>query len=379
MANSVIELLAKGDFYFGNPSSVHKEGKKAKKVIRSVKDFLYDLFSLSPDKFDLIFHSGATEGINNIIKGYFLHYFQEKKMGHFFYALTDHSSVRNTVDVIKTLGHTTHHLKVNKNGDFDEEDLKQKILQIRKNDSTVPILINYTFVNNENGVVWPLFKIKKIKEEFGVDVHVDAAQSIGKIDLWWKLDDLLDAYTYSGHKFGALKGIGFSFISTKLPLTPLISGGGQQGGKRSGTENVLGIQSLQLSLEELKGSFDFERLNYAKMYFEEELAKRFGDKIEIISKNAQNRNGNTTFLVVKNQKSDVVQAAFDIEGIQVGTGSACSSETTLTSAVLMAQGYLESDAQSAIRFSFPFNFSTEDVKECLEKITVILERLVLSS
>lgn len=125
--------------------------------------------------------------------------------------------------------------------------------------------LNYTYVNNESGVVWPLEWALDLKKETKCFVHVDAVQAAGKIANWEMLLPELDAYTFSGHKFGALKGIGFTFFNKELDFNPLIVGGTQQEGLRAGTENALGVYTIKLALHEMKENFNADALSIAKM------------------------------------------------------------------------------------------------------------------
>ena len=201
-------LISGGDVAFANPSSTHHEGKKAKAVLEDCQDELYRIFGLKEKDFDLIFHSGATEGINSIVKGAS---FALDKLT-FVYVKTDHSSVRTQQDFLKAQGHKVLPMDVNSAGEYDLDSFIS-LLKKEKN----PILVNWTWVNNETGVVFKLEDALKIKEETGALIHVDAVQSVGKIKEWRNLLDTLDGHTYSGHKFGALKGVGFSFLKKRLP------------------------------------------------------------------------------------------------------------------------------------------------------------------
>lgn len=366
----MIEWLKQGDFAFANPSSLHASGRKAKKQLHEVQDYLLTSFGLK-DSHEIIFHSGATEGINMILRGLSQCSLQNQKAPvQFFYAPTDHSVVTVLAEELSQQGHHSFPILVDHQGDFSEEPL---INQIKANNPTRTI-INYTFVNNETGVVWPLELAEKIKKETGAFIHVDAVQAPGKISNYDQLSPELDAYTFSGHKFGALKGIGFTFIKKGLPCIPLIKGGGQQKGWRSGTENTFGIYSLKLALEELKKNFDFEELLQAKLSLETQLKNFLGDRLIIVAEKAKWRNANTITLILKNAKSDLVQAACDMSGIEVSSGSACSSGSMNPNRVLMAMGFDEACARCGLRLSFSPYLNQRQAEEYFQGLSKVFAK-----
>jgi cysteine desulfurase len=346
LSKSVINFIGSGDFLFGNPASVHSTGKKAKKFINETSEFIFDLFKIHKSDFSLIYHSGATEGINSFFKGIAFKQFKNKKKCAFFFSTVDHSAVINLEEDLKAFGHDVVFFPVDKNGDFDQvkliEDIKRSTV---KGEQAV---LNYTYVNNENGVVWPLDDALKIKKETQAIIHVDAVQLIGKIPQWEILNTELDAYTFSGHKFGALKSVGFSFIKKSVELSPLIVGGSQQNGFRAGTENALGIYSLKLALLDIISDFYPEELHKAKIILENILEK----KGHIVSKFAKKRNLNTIFVMFGAQNSTDLNTRFDLQGIDVSRGSACSSGIVKENRILLNMGFSSVESLSSIRFSF---------------------------
>lgn len=366
LAKSVKHFLASGDFLFGNPASVHSTGKKSKKYINETSDFLYNLFQIAPENFSIIFHSGATEGINSFFKGIALHHFKHKKKCAFFFSTVDHSSVVNLEEDLKVLGHDIYFFQVDKNGDFSEEQLIKDIL--KSSEAGVQPVINYTYVNNETGIVWPLEKAKKIKSMTNAIVHVDAVQVVGKIPHWENISLDLDAYTFSGHKFGALKSVGFTFLRNSIALSPWIVGGGQQGGFRSGTENALGIYSLKLALLDMIDNFKAVELQNAKELIE----NIFINKGIIIGKNSQNRNLNTILVVFNQTYSSDLNTRFDLHGIDVSKGSACSSGIVKENRVLLTMGFSKEESLSAIRFSFSSFLTVEEAQKISLQIQKVL-------
>jgi cysteine desulfurase len=335
---------------------------------------LYSLFGLNPEEFNLYYHSGATEGINAFFKSQATQFFKEKKSASFFFSQVDHACVVELVEDLTMLGAHVHFFSVNKRGDFDLDELISKIKQ-ESASGRIPF-VNFTYVNNETGVVWPLSLAEKIKEETGAFIHVDAVQLVGKIEHWQILSPKLDAFTFSGHKFGAMKGIGFSFFKKSLNFTPFLRGGGQQGGFRAGTENALGVYSLKLALGDIVEHFDPIELMKAKTLIENSLTECLGSLGEIVGHDQINRNLNTIFLILYGQKAEVMSTRFDLQGMDISTGSACSSGIIKENRVLLAMGYGARDSKSAIRFSFSPFMNQVEAHEYFLKIKQTLSAIL---
>ena len=364
ITDNVCNWLASSEYPQGNPASIHTTGKQALWEIDQVKEFLHTTFQLPEQQHRIFFHSGASEGITTLLIG-----FEKKKPIHFFYLTTDHSCVVNIAQTISASGHNVYPISTDQNGNFDEQELIDRIKFCSGS-----VLLNCTWVNNETGVVIPLKKIVLIKEQTGCTVHIDAVQSTGKIPHWNRLSPELDAYTFSGHKFGALKGSGFSFLSKTYPLTPLIP---PSPGRpyRGGTENLLGIMSLKLALEELQRHYSFEEQVRAKNLLEQKLAQLIKDRGEIVAPKGF-RNGNTICLILHDTKAQISTLAFSMAGIDVGSGSACSSGSGTPSRVLVSMGYPENKAKNALRFSFSPQFHESEVEEYYQKIESVLVRFL---
>lgn len=368
LAKSIQDLFVSGDVFFANPSSIHSSGKNSKRIIEQTKDFLYDTFSIKEKDFSILFHSGATEGINTIIKSFFL----DNPNAIYFYFETDHSVLRSLGTYLANKGISVIPLPVLEDGSFDLDKICNTIKTNTIGDKRA--LLNYTWVNNETGVVFPIDLAEKIKEKTNIVIHVDAVQGPFKVDNWTKLSKNIDAYTFSGHKFSSLKGIGFSFFKENLKLKPLLVGGNQQGGLRSGTQNVLGIYSLELALKDNIKIFNFEKSLKFKNMIEKNIENLLGDSVEIIAKNNKHRSCNTINLILKNTTSDISLMAFDLAGVDVSSGSACSSGSMLPSHVLKAMGKSDEEAKSAIRLSFPIFFAEKDRDFAWKKIENVLAR-----
>lgn len=303
-----------------------------------------------------------------------LKYFKEKKVASFFFSTVDHACVVLLKDDLEALGHHVFFFEVNREGLFDTQELITKInhQQHLGHES----FINFTYINNETGIVWPLSLALKIKEETNAFLHVDAVQLVGKISNWNHLSPVLDAYTFSGHKFGALKGVGFSFVKNDLKFSPLLVGGNQQLGLRPGTENVIGIYSLKLALEDIKEHFSATELLEAKNEIESKLINLIGTKGEVVGFHSPERNLNTIFLVLHGQKAEILSAKFDLQKVDLSTGSACSSGIIKENRILMSMGYSFDDSRSSLRFSFSPLMKKSEAQKYFEKIESVFKGIL---
>ena len=302
-------------------------------------------------------------------KGLAFQGFKEKKSYSFFFSKTDHACVFNLKEDLEILGHSVVYFDVNKDGAFD---INKVIEQMKATDNPV---MNFTSVNNETGVVWPWEWAQRIVKETNALVHVDAVQRIGKVLDWHNLPGDLSAFTFSGHKFGSLKGIGFTFLKKDIVLNPLIIGGTQQNGKRAGTENAVGVCTLKLALEDYEAQFSGLELKQAHKHLEEKIQSLIKDRAELVAPQAE-RNLNTFFVVFPGLKAEVLSMKFDMEGVDLSTGSACSSGVIKENRVLMAMGYSKEDSRSALRFSFSPFMSFNEAVEYGNQIEKILKTLL---
>jgi cysteine desulfurase len=369
-ASSVIDFLAKGDFFYGNPSSVHSTGKRSRRAVSEVEQFLRDTYSLPETKI-VFFHSGATEGLNSVLQGSAKTFFRRDEKALYMLGAADHSCIVNQEEDLKDLGHEVSFYGTDKNGAYPVDEIIEKIKAFDG-----PCVLNYTWVNNETGIINSLDHAVRIKKETGAYVVVDGVQSVGKVEDWNKISSELDAYTFSGHKFGSMKGVGWTFMCVNFPYAPLLRGGGQQGGIRSGTENTDGIYTLKLALEELIQSQKDKPIKIHMDNFRKELTEKLQDSGELVGDQSSFRSSSTFYIILNKQKADITLIAFDLDQLDVSSGSACSSGALEPSRVLTTMGYNETEAKSALRISFPFAFSEAEYLEMKEKIFKILDRFV---
>lgn len=356
LAKSVIDFLAKGDFPFANPASIHKSGKQSRKLINQVTNQIFNTFGLDSKVYDLIYHSGATEFINT--------FFQFEKEDAFIYSPGDHKAALMQGEKCKY----SYPMILDEMGIINYDHLKEVVRKHLEEHPRSRVMINFQWVNSETGIQQDLNEIVKLKAP-NVYIHVDAVQTPGKIKDWNKLNDYADAYSYSAHKFGAMKGIGFSFCKVGFPLNPLILGGDQQDRLRAGTENPLSILSVGMALEELK-HYPFEEISLLK-----------SEIIKIIEQNKNLKvigdlnktNVNTICFIDLNNRADGNLIKFDMHGLDISSGSACSAGSVEPSNTLQSLGY-ENYAKNGLRISLGAS-NLNQREEILTKLTKIINTL----
>ena len=368
LAKSVIKWFTNGDFFVANPNSLHTSGKKSLKLIKETQNFLFDTFKLGPTH-KVFFHSGATEGINTFIINELNQGNEEK---HLILFETDHSSaykIKNITDHYKI----NLHLKtlVNSDGELQTDQLISFIQTLKGK-----VIINFTWVNNETGIIWPLNEATRIKQVTGAFIHVDATQSVCKIKDWNQLSPQLDAYTYSGHKFGSLTGAGFSFYKKDYPIQYLVNGAKGVLHTRPGTPNTTGIYSIYLALLETMKNYDYAESLAAINYLKDNLDQLLKPQGFVIGKNSTNRCTNTISLFFNDKKGQDLLNIFDMNGIDVGVGSACSSGVLGPNRVLIAYGVDENKSNNSIRFSFETDLDMEKAKNYFEMIKKVLMKAI---
>lgn len=365
LAPSVKEWLAKGDLPFGNPSGPHTQAKLSLKKIEEVRSFLKKIFHRDSSDWTLFFHSGATEGINTLVKGIAESEFSNGKRINFLYSKTDHASVINQRDYLKLYGHTESALS------FDLSDFEKSLALDKKN------IINVTLLHNETGALFPKENLEKIKSREDLIILGDATQLVGKVENWEKIDPRIDAISFSGHKFGAFKNSGFTIFNNKrISLKPLHAGAGQESGLRGGSQDPVGIITIKLALEDVL-KIDHHRVRRNRDHFETTLLNEFGKRIEIVHHNLP-RSTNTTLLIIKDVKIDSVATAFDMAALDVGRGASCSSGLSTHNRILVALGYEKELTKNVFRISFPPSFSDHDFFESEKIFVETLRRFLIS-
>jgi cysteine desulfurase len=368
-ASSVLEWLKSDHLPYANPASTHSAARSSRQCMRMANQYINQFFALTSTH-HLYFHSGATEGINTLIKGLLYHQKGQAKKVHFIYSPMDHACVIQPLEG-SCAPLQKWEIPVTTNGEVDEQRWQEQLDSVSSSFFQNPDEIrclHWTYVHNETGVVWPLEDAIKWKKKLNAYLIVDAVQALGRIEFPTQWPAEVDAYTFSGHKFGSLKGIGLSLMRKDFPYHPLMEGGGQQQGLRSGTENPVGVYSLYLALKELQETFKAQNVDEAKTWLEKKLKEVYADEISIVCEKAKKRNLNTISVVFHRYASDIVQAALDLKGIYVSMGSACSSGSHKPSRILSTLQYPQNDLGHMIRFSLPHDCQLVDVQKAFTLI-----------
>ena len=341
---------------YGNPSSIHWAGRRAKAAIIDARDQVAELLHADPQ--EIIFTSSGSESINLAIKGAF---WSRPEKKHFITTSVEHPAVKESLDWVRSQGGNVTTLPVNKDGILDLDQLRSSICPETN-------LISVMMANNETGILFPIMKIAEIALENGVLIHTDAVQTAGKIPI--DLQTLpFDLLSFSAHKFYGPKGIGGLFIRSGLKLHPLIHGGGQERKRRAGTESVADIVGLGIvaGIAKKRMQKNFEKIRSLRNKVESALSSI--SRIEIVGL-ASKRMMNTTNAIFNGVSAETLLLNLDLQGIALSSGAACSSGKLDPSPVLLAMGYSEEEARSSIRISYGSPTTEEEVDHFLQ---VLLE------
>lgn len=339
--------------YFGNPSSVHHLGLQAENLLSQARNQIATL--LKTDEQEIIFTSGGTEGNNFIIKGVAEKY--RNRGHHMITTMIEHPSVLNTCIQLENSGFDVTYLPVDETGRVRVEDVKKAL---RKD----TILVSIMHVNNEIGSVQPIEKIGELLKNHPKTLfHVDHVQGVTKVPLDFH-ESNVDFASISSHKFHGLKGTGAIYIRKGLKLAPLLAGGGQERGFRSGTENLAGIVAMAKALR--LGMLDYEAKIDTMMDVRDFLINEL-QLIEGVKMNTpkQNTAPHIINFSVQGFKAEVLVHELEQHGLYVSTTSACSSRTNEPSRTILAMGLGEERATTSIRISLSFENTMEEAKQAV--------------
>ncbi len=371
LSSSVLDWLKSGEVLFANPSSQHSLGKGSRKVINETRSQIFSTFHQSEKDHHLMFHSGATEAFFAFAYSFSEWARQENRELLICFSQIDHPSVTSLKSHFFGPHVSFFELKRDQNLNYQREENLQILSEKKKASPHLIILYHHLWVHNETGVVCPLLELQSLKTIQDLYVHVDAVQSPGKIPDWTNLI-AGDVWTYSGHKFGAFKGIGFSLFKKSFPFFPFLKGGGQQQGHRGGTENPQGVRSISLALKDLT-HVDVEANIQKRRSLELHLQAELKDLGAIMGME-ELKNSNTIYFYLNHLSSDVAVAMFDLHGLEISAGSACSSGAARASEVLLQSGK-EKVAKNGLRISFELNLSEEGLNKIKMRLSTVFNKL----
>lgn len=359
----MVDLLMKD---YGNPSSLHMKGIEAERFVETAKKKIAKTLRVSEK--EIIFTSGGTESNNLAIIGAAM---ANRRAGnHIITTSIEHASVENPMEFLKEQGFEITYLSVDENGIISLEELEEAVTE-------QTILVSMMQVNNEIGAIEPVAEAAELIKKKNPDtlIHVDAIQSYGKMYIYPKKLGI-DMLSVSGHKIHGPKGSGFLWVKEKTKLKPLILGGGQQKGMRSGTENVPAIAGLGEAAEEIYENLDEKR---AHLYG---LKQRFIDGIEklegthVNGKTGEDSAPHIVSVSFEGIRSEVLLHSLEDRGIYVSSGSACSSNNHAGkqkgSKTLRNIHLKENLLDSTLRFSFSVHTTEEEIDYALEVLGELL-------
>ena len=350
---------------FGNPSSLHGMGVTAEEYIKEAKSNIAK--TLKAEEKEILFTSGGTESNNMALIGTAL---ANRRAGnHIITTEIEHASIAAPLEFLKEQGFRITKVSVDKNGHISLEELRDAV-------GEDTILVSIMMVNNEIGAVEPVAEAAKIIKEKNPNTifHVDAIQAYGKYRIYPKKLGI-DLLSVSGHKIHAPKGTGFLYIRDKVKIKPIIYGGGQQKGMRSGTENVPGVAALGEAAAEIYENFDekIERMYALKEHFVEEVTKMEG--VTVNGCTGRDSAPQIVSVSVDGVRSEVMLHTLEEKQIYVSAGSACSSNKPSVSSTLKSIGLPKELLDSTIRFSFCVNTTMEEIDYAIAAMQEAVPRL----
>jgi cysteine desulfurase len=351
--------------FYGNPSSSHALGQPMRNAVENARDQVAELLGAG-DSRDIVFTSGGSESDNWAIGGYLE---QNPTRRHIITTRVEHEAVRNLCEHLAAIGYEVTWLEVDQNGELDLDDLRHAL---RRDTGLVSVML----ANNETGVLFPIEAIGRIvRENSDAIFHVDGVQAVGKIPINLR-EWPVDLFAVSGHKFHAPKGVGTLYVRGGIELPPFIIGGGQERGRRSGTEAVPNIVALGRACELAKQFTGQEQIRALRDRLEDQILGMFPDARLNGTADRARRLPNTTNISFAGWEGAEILTKLSDAGICVSTGSACNSDSEEVSAVLRAMKVPYRAARGSIRFSLGRYNTAEEIDKTLIELGRVVNQLL---
>jgi cysteine desulfurase len=352
---------------FGNPSSLHIQGRVARGLVDDARKKVAALLGCAPE--EVVFTSGGTEGNNAVIKGAFLAAQAKRGPGNFHIVTSriEHDSILGACKQVEVLGGRVTYVPAGRDGVVNPADIEAAI-------GPETILVSIMHANNETGAVQPIEAISRIAHARGVPLHTDAVQSYGKIRT--RVDELgCDFLTLTAHKINGPKGAGALYVRGTAPFFPLISGGDQERGLRTGTEAVHQIVGLGVAAELCAERMqeEFERLRALRADFLAGL-RRVAPGAVVHEAPPEKQLPGTLNIAFPGEESMRLLAGLDCYEVSVSVGSACTADRVEPSHVLLGMGIAEEEALASIRMSMGTTTTARDMRYVLEVLEEVLKR-----
>ncbi len=348
---------------FGNPSSIHQAGREAREAVERARLTVADILGASPE--EIVFTSGGTEADNLAVKGVALR--NPSLRDHIVTTTIEHHAVLNSCHYLERHGYSITYLPVSREGWVDPGDVREAL-------RNRTCLVSVMHANNEVGTVQPIEVISEITQEAGIPLHTDAVQTAGVLEV--DVERLgVDLLAISGHKLYGPKGTGCLYVRGGTELDSYLHGGGQERGRRAGTENVAGIVGFAKAME-LAAREREERVDRL-LRLRERLTRGILEGIEdaALSGHPSLRLPGNVHVRFRYIDGEALCLHLDMAGIAASTGSACSSESGEPSHVLAAMGIPPDEARGSLRLTVGSENTEEDVDVALAYIGEVVERL----
>lgn len=362
VTRTIAEVMAR---HYGNPSSLHRLGEESDKLLRKSREVVSEALNVKPD--EIVFTSGATESNNMAIKGAALQYASRGK--HIVTSMTEHPSVLECCKQLEAFGWEVTWLPADGDGQVTVSQVAEAI----RPDT---VLVSVMHVNNETGAVQPVAEIGQMLKIHKPTVlfHVDGVQGFGKIPLNLKQSGI-DLFSLSAHKLRGPKGIGLLYVREGVNLFPLLAGGGQEAGRRSGTENIPYIVGMSKAIRLAKQ--EEVELTLRLGALKQRLIQGLSVIPELVLNSPPGEGGapHIVHFSYPGMKAEALLHMLEEEGFLVSTKSACSSKRSEPSRVLLAMGKDKETAASGIRISMGDEHTKQDIEELLAALEKSVRRL----
>ena len=342
---------------YGNPSANYPFGDRAGSIVERARIRMAAMINANPE--NIIFTSGATESDNSAVLK-----IKDIENSHIITTKIEHHAILNTCEYARKKGAEVTYLNVNPDGEINIDELEKSIKENTR-------LISVMFANNEIGTIEPIAKIGRLARAYGITFHTDAVQAFGHVPINVARMNI-DMMSVSAHKFNGPKGVGFLYVRNIDDFEPLIWGGGQENGKRSGTENVAGIAGMeQAAIQSIKNmSYRMQKEQYLRNY----LINRVMNEIDDVKLNGHKFKrlpGNANFSF-KNINAAKLVEDMGNEGICISAGSACAAAGGKPSQVIMAINVQKEYAYGTVRITI----SHENTRDEIDRTVEIMKKLI---
>jgi cysteine desulfurase len=350
---------------YGNPNSLHSFASETHQPLKEAMEKIYAGIN-APREDSVVVTSCATESNNWVLKSIYFQYILTGRKNHIIVSEVEHPSVIATAKFIESQGCRVTYLPINSEGLISAQD-------VRDNITNKTALVSVMMANNETGGIFPVEEIGEICKEHRVLFHTDAVQAVGKIPVNVQGFNV-DYLSFSAHKFHGPKGVGGLYIKKGKELLPLLHGGSQMGGLRSGTLNVPGIVGMGKAMEQAVDALDFEMTDVRELRdrLEDELLK-IPDTFVVTPR--EKRTPNTILISFRGIEGEAMLWDLNCAGIAASTGSACASEDLESNPVMEAIGADADLAHTAIRFSLSRYTTPEEIDYTIEVVKNAVKRL----